>query len=74
VVQRRAGKHGHASDHRSELDQFERVHEARGFDEWQENCSWTLAPASARVGVFLKSLKEYLLCETSMDFKVKTSD
>ncbi|MDH2134180.1 arylsulfatase [Sphingobium yanoikuyae] len=29
------------------LDPFERFHEARGFDEWQENRSWTLAPATA---------------------------
>jgi arylsulfatase len=29
------------------LDPFERFHEARGFDEWQENRSWTLAPAMA---------------------------
>ena len=40
-------------------DPFERFHEARGFDEWQENRSWTLAPANAQVSLFLKSLKEF---------------
>ena len=33
------------------LDPFERFHEARGFDEWQENRSWTLAPATAQSGI-----------------------
>jgi arylsulfatase A-like enzyme len=41
------------------LDPFERFHEARGFDEWQENRSWTLGPATAQVGAFMKSLKDY---------------
>jgi arylsulfatase A-like enzyme len=41
------------------LDPFERFHEARGFDEWQENRSWTLGPASAQVAAFMKSLKDY---------------
>jgi arylsulfatase A-like enzyme len=41
------------------LDPFERFHEARGFDEWQENRSWTLGPATGMVGKFMKSLQEY---------------
>lgn len=41
------------------LDPFERFHDARGFDEWQENRSWTLGPAANQVGVFLQSLKEF---------------
>lgn len=38
------------------LDPFERFHEARGFDEWQENRSWTPGRATAQVGKFMKSL------------------
>jgi arylsulfatase len=34
------------------LDPFERFHEARGFDEWQENRSWTLAPANKQAAAF----------------------
>ena len=41
------------------LDPFERFHEARGFDEWQENRSWILGAAGQQVAVFLKSLKDY---------------
>ncbi|NVK44534.1 MAG: arylsulfatase [Oceanospirillaceae bacterium] len=41
------------------LDPFERFHEARGFDEWQENRSWTLGPASEMVSRFMKSLQDY---------------
>jgi len=41
------------------LDPFERFHEARGFDEWQENRSWILGAAGQQVGVFMKSLSDY---------------
>lgn len=41
------------------LDPFERFHEARGFDEWQENRSWLLGAAGQQVGVFMKSFAEY---------------
>ena len=41
------------------LDPFERFHEARGFDEWQENRSWTLGAAVGRVGIFMKSMRDY---------------
>jgi arylsulfatase A-like enzyme len=52
------------------LDPFERFHEARGFDEWQENHAWTYAPAFAQVGVLLKSLKEYPPRQASVDFNI----
>ncbi|WP_346187819.1 arylsulfatase [Rubritalea halochordaticola] len=41
------------------LDPFERFHEARGYDEWQENRSWTIQPAMKVVAKFMESLKEY---------------
>ena len=52
------------------LDPFERFHEARGFDEWQENRAWTYAPAFGMVGEFVKSLKEYPPRMESMDFNI----
>lgn len=52
------------------LDPFERFHEARGFDEWQENHAWTYAPAFGQVGVLLKSLKEYPPRQSSVDFNI----
>ena len=42
-----------------DLDPFERFHEARGFDEWQENRSWTLAPALGVVQQFFGSFQEF---------------
>ncbi|WOK35916.1 arylsulfatase [Sphingomonas sp. C3-2] len=50
------------------LDPFERFHEARGFDEWQENRSWTLAPANAQIAKFMKSLQEFPPRIKSLDF------
>jgi arylsulfatase A-like enzyme len=50
------------------LDPFERFHEARGFDEWQENRSWTLAPAMGMVQRFFGSLQEYPPRQASLDF------
>lgn len=52
------------------LDPFERFHEARGFDEWQENRSWTLAPAGQLVGKFIMSLKEYPPRQESFDIDI----
>ncbi|XZE18186.1 arylsulfatase [Pirellulaceae bacterium SH449] len=52
------------------LDPFERFHEARGFDEWQENRAWTYAPAFGMVGEFVKSLKEYPPRMQSLDFNI----
>ncbi|SEI76654.1 arylsulfatase [Sphingomonas sp. OV641] len=50
------------------LDPFERFHDARGFDEWQENRSWTLGPAKMQVAKFMQSLKEYPPRIESMNF------
>jgi arylsulfatase len=50
------------------LDPFERFHEARGFDEWQENRSWTLAPAMGMVQRFFASFQEYPPRQASLDF------
>jgi arylsulfatase A-like enzyme len=52
------------------LDPFERFHNARGFDEWQENRSWTLGAASTVVGVFMKSLKDYPPRQASFDLNI----
>ncbi|MBS0250434.1 MAG: arylsulfatase [Proteobacteria bacterium] len=41
------------------LDPFERFQEARGFDEWQENRGWTIAPAMAKVREFFATFKDY---------------
>lgn len=41
------------------LDPFERFHEARGFDEWQENRSWTISPALGFIGGFFESFVDY---------------
>jgi arylsulfatase len=52
------------------LDPFERFHEARGFDEWQENHAWMYAPAFAQVGKLVQSLKEYPPRIESVDFNI----
>ena len=52
------------------LDPFERFHEARGFDEWQENRAWTYAPAFMQVGELVKSLKQYPPRAASFGFDV----
>ena len=52
------------------LDPFERFHEARGFDEWQENRSWTLTPAIAMVGQFFGSLQDFPPRQASFDADV----
>jgi len=41
------------------LDPFERFYDARGFDEWQENRSWTLGAATQQVNEFVKSMHDY---------------
>lgn len=41
------------------LDPFERFHHARGFDEWQENRSWTFVAAINQVGAFMQSFRDY---------------
>jgi arylsulfatase A-like enzyme len=52
------------------LDPFERFHEARGFDEWQENRAWTYAPAFGMVGTFVQSLKDYPPRTESLEFNI----
>jgi len=41
------------------LDPFERFHEARGYDEWQENRSWLIPAALQQLKNFIDSLKAY---------------
>jgi arylsulfatase len=50
------------------LDPFERFHEARGFDEWQENRSWALTPAVAVAQKFIDSFKDFPPRQASVDF------
>lgn len=44
---------------RLDLDPFERFHDARGFDEWQENRSWAIPAALGVVQKFVDSFEEY---------------
>jgi arylsulfatase A-like enzyme len=44
---------------RLDLDPFERFHEARGFDEWQENRSWAINPAIGVVQAFVESFEDF---------------
>jgi arylsulfatase A-like enzyme len=53
---------------RLDLDPFERFHEARGFDEWQENRSWALPLALGIVQKFFDSFEEYPPRQASLDF------
>lgn len=52
------------------LDPFERFHEARGYDEWQENHSWTLGVATQKVAEFMQTLQEYPPRMESFDIDV----
>lgn len=52
------------------LDPFERFQQARGFDEWQENRSWTIAPAIAKVQEFFVSFKKYPPRQPSMEANI----
>ncbi len=52
------------------LDPFERFQQARGFDEWQENRSWTIAPAIAKVQEFFISFKKYPPRQPSMEANI----
>jgi len=42
-----------------DIDPFERFHEARGFDGWQENRSWAIQPALSIVNAFVESFEDY---------------
>jgi len=52
------------------LDPFERFHDSRGFDEWQENRSWLLGRLIPRFGAFVQSLKDYPPRQKSFDLDV----
>jgi arylsulfatase A-like enzyme len=52
------------------LDPFERFHEARGFDEWQENRSWTLGAAGEQVMAFMKTFKAFPPRQASFDLDI----
>ena len=52
------------------LDPFERFHEARGYDEWQENRAWLYAPASAQIMRFLATFDDYPPRGKSLDFNI----
>ncbi|MGX1307092.1 arylsulfatase A-like enzyme [Amorphus suaedae] len=57
---------------RLDLDPFERFHEARGFDEWQENRSWALTPAMAVVQRFVQSFEAFPPRQASMNLDTST--
>ncbi|MES0826965.1 sulfatase-like hydrolase/transferase [Ruegeria sp. SCP11] len=56
---------------RLDLDPFERFHETRGFDEWQENRPWALGPAAAVALEFFASSEEYPPRQASFDLDVQ---
>ncbi len=41
------------------MDPFERFHEARGYDEWEENHAWLYGPALMQVGEFVRSFEKF---------------
>ena len=47
------------ADRSSEADVRRTMETARGYDEWQENHSWLLGPASAQIVKFLETFKDY---------------
>ena len=49
---------------------IERFHEARGFDEWQENRSWAISPALGVVQKFFASFEDYPPRQASFDADV----
>jgi len=53
---------------RLDLDPFERFHEARGFDGWQENRFWALGPAAAITQNFFESFVEFPPRQASLGF------
>ncbi len=53
------------------LDPFERFHEARGFDEWQGNRSWTLRPALSVAVRFAGSFRAFPPRQRSFDLDVE---
>jgi arylsulfatase len=55
---------------RLDLDPFERFHEARGFDEGQENRSWALTPALGVVERFFGTFEDFPPRQASAEFDV----
>ena len=51
-------------------DPFERMLEARGYDEWSENRSWVLGPAGAMVAKFVKSFEDFPPSQEGMSLEV----
>ena len=52
------------------LDPFERFIDARGYDEWAENRSWTLGPAGAQIEKFVQTFKEFPPVQKSFSAQV----
>lgn len=52
------------------LDPFERFHDSRGFDEWQENRSFALPLAMEQINSLMKSLQDYPPRMKSLDFNI----
>ncbi|WP_078083928.1 arylsulfatase [Microbulbifer mangrovi] len=52
------------------LDPFERFIDARGYDEWAENRSWTLGPAGAQIQKFVQTFKEFPPVQESFSAQV----
>ncbi|MBD3585718.1 arylsulfatase [Salinimonas sp. HHU 13199] len=52
------------------LDPFERFIEARGYDEWAENRSWTLGPAGNQIAEFVKSFEKFPPTQKSFSAQV----
>ena len=52
------------------LDPFERFHDSRGFDEWQENHAWLYGPVGVQLGAFLKSLRAFPPRQKRLDFDI----
>ena len=53
-----------------DLDPFERFHEARGYEEWQENRAWLFGPAMMQLASFVESFKEFPPRQPSFSPKV----
>lgn len=57
---------------RLDLDPPERLHESRGFDEWQENRSWALGPASAIAAQFFSIFDDFPPRQKTLDFDTES--
>jgi arylsulfatase len=52
------------------LDPFERFHNSRGFDEWQENHAWLYGPVGVQVQRFLSTFVDYPPRQRSFDLPI----